>query len=470
MLAESWRAGLTVTTFVQLFESLAGPANRQSMKLPALRDSVIVLDEPQSLPLDWWKLVSRLVAMLVEQYDATVIAMTATQPELFDDATKLVDDPDTYFEAVERVTYELDTSTERYIDEQSGPKSYDDAADALCESLNSDESALAVCNTIDSARELTERVSDATEVDVSEAYADELAAVGDVDSVDPAVVVGRVVESGENALLHLSTRLRPADRLTLIETAKQLTDRDYPLCVVSTQLVEAGVDISFDRVYRDLAPIDSIVQAAGRCNRSFERSRGRVTVWWLDTPGEQSKTPAEAVYNRGTSLLPVAADTLDSARGEDGTLSETAVAREAIENYYERLHDEKDVGKQTFADYVDESRADELARLSLIDQRRAADVFVCRTDAERELAEGLREAYLSYDFETLGRLLDETKPLRVSIPYYREDSETAEAIRDLPPLIEDEGLYRLNVRRYTSHFDRRTGFVVPDGGIDHQFI
>ena len=97
-------------------------------------------------------------------------------------------------------------------------------------------------------------------------------------------------------------------------------------------------------------------------------------------------------------------------------------------------------------------------------------MFVCRTDAERELADELREAYLSYDFETLGRLLDETKPLRVSIPYYREDSETAKAIGDLPPLIEDEGLYRLNVRRYTSHFDRGTGFVVPDGGIDHQFI
>lgn len=88
MLAESWRAGLTVTTFVQLFESLAGPSNRQSMKLPALKDSIIVLDEPQSLPLDWWKLVPRLAEMLTEQYDASVIAMTATQPKLFEDTRK----------------------------------------------------------------------------------------------------------------------------------------------------------------------------------------------------------------------------------------------------------------------------------------------------------------------------------------------------------------------------------------------
>ena len=291
-----------------------------------------------------------------------------------------------------------------------------------------------------------------------------------MDAVDPAVVVSCVVERGDNALLHLSTRLRPADRLTLIEVAKALTERGYPLVVVSTQLVEAGVDISFDRVYRDLAPIDSIVQAAGRCNRSFERSRGRVTVWWLDAPGEQAKTPAEAVYNRGTSLLPVAAATLDSVRDDDGTLSETAVARDAVEKYYDQLHEEKDVGKQAYAEFIDDTRADELGKLSLIDQRRTADVFVSRTDAERELAERLREAARTYDFETLQQRLDESKAFRVSVPYYREDSEIADAVTDLPQLVEDEGLYQLDVRRYDSYFDDTTGFVVPESTVDHQFL
>lgn len=472
MLAESWRAGLTVTTFVQLFESLAGPRNRQSMKLPALRDSVVVLDEPQSLPLDWWKLVPRLVSMLSEQYDTTVIAMTATQPELFDDATSLVDDPDSYFEAVERVRYELDESIERYISDQSGPKSYADAATTLGESLGVGESALAVCNTIDAARELTERMSARiNEVDVAEMYADELTEVGDAASVDAAAVASRVTAADGDALLHLSTRLRPVDRLTLIETAKQLTERGTPLVVVSTQLVEAGVDISFDRVYRDLAPIDSIVQAAGRCNRSFERDRGRVTVWWLDAPGDQSKTPAEAVYNRGPSLLPVAATTLDSIRDGSGTLSEMDVARTAVEQYYERLHKEKDVGKKTFSNYVDKARADELGRLSLIEERRAADVFVTRTDSERELAEEIREAHRTHDFETLGQRLDETKPLRVSVPYYREDSETANAIRKLDPILgREEGLWLLDTRDRGSFFDTTTGFVVPKSTVEHQFL
>lgn len=476
MLAESWRAGLTVTTFVQLFESLAGPGNRQSMKLPALRNSVVVLDEPQSLPLDWWKLVPRLVDLLTEQYGATVVAMTATQPELFEGSTELVDDPGAYFEAGERVRYDLDVSTERYMDDQSGPKTHEHAAAELGDAFEAEESALAVCNTIASARKLTECVAERnTHVDVAGVYTAELDATDNADTdpldgVEPAAVTKRIVSKGEPALLHLSTRLRPMDRLTLVEVAKRLTDRSHPIVTVSTHLVEAGVDISFERVYRDLAPIDSIVQAAGRCNRSFERDRGRVTLWWLDAPGDQQKTPAEAVYNRGPSLLPVAAETLASVRGDGNTLSETAVARDAVTRYYQRLREGKDVGRQAYADYVDEARADELADLSLIDQRRAADVLVSRTEGERELVEQVREAASGYEFEKLRRLLDKTKPLRISVPYYREDSETAEAIGQLERLVEDEGLYYLDVRRYDSYFDETTGFVVPETSVSHQFL
>ncbi|WEL16364.1 CRISPR-associated helicase Cas3 [Halorhabdus sp. SVX81] len=470
MLGESWRAGLTVTTFVQLFESLAGPQNRQSMKLPALRNAVVVLDEPQSLPLDWWKLVPRLVDVLTEQYNATVIAMTATQPRLFEDEFELVDDPDRYFEVVRRVSYELDDSTERYIQSQSEPKSYAAAANELRAAVESELTTLAVCNTIDSARELTERVDDDGFVDVGRLYDEELQKQGSVDDVDPVELAKRVAATDDNALLHLSTRLRPADRLTLIETAKALTERGHPTLAISTQLVEAGVDISFDRVFRDLAPIDSIVQAAGRCNRSFEREQGVVTVWWLDVPDEQSKTPAEAVYNRGTTLLPTVADTLRQIRDESGSLSETDVARRGVERYFERLREDKDVGKQTYADWVDDAKANELGTISLIDEQLSAEIVVTRTPAERERAEAIRNAQRNYEFEELRQLLDETKPLRISVPYYSEDSETADAITDLPPLVEDEGIYELDVQQNPSHFDRTTGFVVPEASVDHQFL
>lgn len=470
MLAESWRTGLTVTTFVQLFESLAGPANRQSMKLPALRNAVIVLDEPQSLPLDWWKLVPRLVALLTEQYDATVIAMTATQPRLFGEEYELVDDPDAYFDTVSRVSYELDPSTERYIADQSGSKSYESAEEGLKEAVAAGSSTLAICNTIDSARELTDRVSGPEMLDVGHLFETELEQTEQAADVDTYKLANRIEAADGRPLVHLSTRLRPVDRLTLIETTKRLTERSVPVLVVSTQLVEAGVDISFDRVYRDLAPIDSIVQAAGRCNRSFESDRGTVTVWWLDSPDDQSKTPAEAVYNRGTTLLPVTAETLKLVREESGELSETDVARRSVRKYFDRLREDKDVGKQEYADFVDDAKASELGDLSLIDQHRSAEVVVARTSEERNLLEKIHEAQERYDYDALDNLIAETKPLRISVPYYREDSDRADAIRDLTVLVEDQGVYQLDAIRESEKFDATTGFVAETSSVDHQFL
>ena len=474
MLAEGWRAGLTVTTFVQLFESLAGPTNKQSMKLPALRNSVVVLDEPQSLPLDWWKLVPRLVTMLTEQYNATVIAMTATQPQLFEDKTELVDDPEVYFEATERVAYELDPSTERYIAEQSDPKSYESATSELLEAIESGESALAICNTIDSARELTDHVTEARPgiPNVGKVYAKLLDDADDVTEIEPKTVSKAVESKGEQSVLHLSTRIRPVDRLKLIEAAKELTENDHTLIAVSTQLVEAGVDISFDRVYRDLAPIDSIVQAAGRCNRSFERDRGRVTVWWLDVPDEQDKTPAEAVYNRGPALLPTAAQTLDSVRGDGELLDETIVARNAVKQYYERLHDEKDVGEDGYATYVDGARGDKLADLSLIDQRLAIDVVVCRTSKEQAVVESAEDAMDNYDFAKVNSLMDKLRSKQISIPIYRTDSKEARELADLPPIHRETDVRYVYPSKpeFKDFFDPVTGFVVPDSTVDRRFL
>jgi CRISPR-associated endonuclease Cas3-HD len=481
MLAESWRAGLTVTTFVQLFESLAGPANKQSMKIPALRDSVVILDEPQSLPLDWWKLVPRLVTILTEQYGATVIAMTATQPQLFDEATErgedvteLVNDPDVYFEATERVQYELDASTERYIETQEAPKSYADAGTELLTAVDSGASTLAVCNTIDSTRALFDELTDNADSlpSVGDIYADELRTVETTADIDPKTLASRIEERNDQSVLHLSTRLRPVDRLNLIETAKELTDDGHGLITVSTQLIEAGVDISFDRVYRDLAPIDSIVQAAGRCNRSFEREQGRVIVWWLDVPEEQQKTPAEAVYNRGATLLPVAAETLDAVREEDEPLSETAVARTAVTKYYKTLHTDRNVGKQEYADFVDDARGDKLKELSLIDQRNAVDIIICRTKDERDQVEQVREAWSQYEFDSVRQLMDELKETRVSIPIYHGESDKKDKLGQLNPVHSDTDVLCLDIRKHglSEYFDENTGFVIPDSTAERRIL
>jgi len=83
--------------------------------------------------------------------------------------------------------------------------------------------------------------------------------------------------------------------------ASDLAEAGEPVLFVSTQLVEAGVDVSFDEVIRDFAPMDSLVQAAGRCNRSYGRNRGRVMSGPAPPPNRET-TPASAVYGRGESL------------------------------------------------------------------------------------------------------------------------------------------------------------------------
>ncbi|ELZ84576.1 CRISPR-associated Cas3 family protein [Haloferax elongans ATCC BAA-1513] len=474
LLGEGWRAGLTITTFVQLFESLAGPRNTQSMKIPALRNSVVVLDEPQSLPLDWWKLVPRLVEVLTDQYGATVISMTATQPELFPNAEPLVSETEQYFSVAERVQYRLHDSIDRFLQGEDQPLGYDAAATEIVEVAAAGESLLAICNTIDSARALTAAVTERlAAVSLAEQYFEVLHG----GASDPVTqTVERVRQSTKRAFVHLSTRLRPTDRLALIQTVKRLRDAGVQVIAVTTQLVEAGVDVSFENVYRDLAPVDSIVQAAGRCNRSFEQERGNVTIWWLAQPAEQTHTPAVAVYdNNGPSLTPVTAAALNSVRGDKTKLDGKAVARTAVNEYYRRLQHDKNVGKEQYRKYVESADAESLGRLSLITQTNTVDVLIAVTQSDQDLVSALEEAYDNYDFETVKRLLNATKPLRVSVPIYRDDSPEAKTVTNLRPLAGHDKERSLRVLSAESHtferyFDHTTGFVVPDTTIEDRFL
>jgi len=478
MVAESWRSGMTLTTFVQLFESLVGPSNTQSMKLPALYDSVIVLDEPQALPMKWWKLVRRIATLLMEEYDATVVAMTATQPAadagntasqaLFDDAFELIDNVDRYFDHFERVEYEVHDSALAF-DDIDETVDYETASRTILDETSDTESVLAVCNTIDSATELTAAIEEREAVvDVGRCLGLELGD-GRANVEDLVERVETTLGPDERALVHLSTRLRPRDRLALVEATKRLTERDVPLVAVSTQLIEAGVDISFDRVYRDIAPIDSVVQAAGRCNRSFERDRGTVTIWWLAPPAGTTKTPAQAVYDsEGVSTISLTARTLDAIGANDGTVAERMMTREAVQHYYGLVAD-RNPGSPQFVEWVDEANADELGALSLIGRRESVDVVVCRTDADRDLVDAMGTALAEYDHDTFGDLRDEAKEITVSLPIYSRDSTEAETVQQLEPL-DDTDLRVLKHPESKTYFDETNGLAVEGPSVDDRFL
>lgn len=247
---ENWDAPLIVTTNVQLFESLFAARTSRCRKLHNLVDSVIVLDEAQQLPPQFLQPVLDVLNLLVAHYRVSVVLCTATQPVLettdyFDAArnlrglpkpTPIVEGADALFERLKRVDVKLpsDWSTRTTLP-------------ALAGELASRDCVLAIVDRKRDARGLH--------------------------ALLPA------------GAIHLSGSMCGAHRADRIEQIRQRLAARHagadvqPLRVVSTQLVEAGVDLDFPVVYRAMAGLDSIAQAAGRCNREGLLDRGEVVVF-----------------------------------------------------------------------------------------------------------------------------------------------------------------------------------------------
>ncbi len=248
---ENWDAPLIVTTNVQLFESLFAAKTSRCRKLHNIVNSVIVLDEAQQLPPAFLQPILDVLNLLVKHYGVSVVLCTATQPALnstayfdarqslrgLDNVREIIDEPDTLFDALKRVDVVLPpdwTTPTAWVD--------------LAAQLSAEDCVLVIVNTRKAARELQRLMPSDT--------------------------------------LHLSALMCGAHRKDVITQIKERLNakregHDYrPLRVVSTQLVEAGVDIDFPVVYRALAGLDSIAQAAGRCNREGRMAgKGRVVVF-----------------------------------------------------------------------------------------------------------------------------------------------------------------------------------------------
>jgi CRISPR-associated endonuclease/helicase Cas3/CRISPR-associated endonuclease Cas3-HD len=483
LLGESWRSGVVLTTFVQLFESLAGPTNGQGLKLPALGDAVIVLDEPQALPKHWWDAIRRLTRLLIDEYDARVISMTATQPTLFTDGdfdtqsllelngdslevTPLpYSETTTSFkrqasEAVARVRYDVHESIKTATSEANGePISHEEAASEIAAATRPSptesadgRSVLAVCNTIGSSQELTECIeaeflsNGHSPTHVGAVYEEVLAqedrnaAIDDLPDHE-ALTTQTLYELGferdldtgewsstgnssdERYVATFNSRYRPLDRRVLIAVAEVLSTADIPFVLVSTQAIEAGVDISFARAYRDIAPLDSVVQTAGRCNRSFEwgPENGEVTVWTLDavedgeSDGEEDrKPPSEYVYD-GSVREPAADILLDLDADADGKLSSVTLEHDAVPRYFDAI-EKQSLPTEKLVEFIEVCQAEKLGRRSLIgDSYETVDLLVAVTETDRERLDALGDAFEQHSSKGFDRLSD-LADLRVSIP------------------------------------------------------
>lgn len=225
--SENWDKPIVVTTNVQFFESLFGNRSAKCRKLHNIANSVIIFDEAQMLPNDY--LVPCIAAMeeLLQNYRTSIVLCTATQPALasfFREKTKAVElcprMPE-QFRFFERVTYR-----------NMGKVTQEN----LVDQLKQENQALCIVNTKKRAQAIFKQLK------------------------------------GEG-VYHLSTAMYPLHRKEVLEEIKTRLRTKKRCIVISTSLVEAGVDLDFQTVYRQLAGIDSIIQAAGRCNRNGKRGK-----------------------------------------------------------------------------------------------------------------------------------------------------------------------------------------------------
>ncbi len=249
LMAENWDAPIVYTTSVQLLDALFKGGTRSARRMHHLANSVIVFDEVQTLPIKTVHLFNNAMNFLVKVCGSSVVLCTATQPLLHDvDRAKgaiqlsknseIMPDVSTLFEELRRV---------EVIDKREpGGCSYDQIAELIKEELSITGSVLTIVNTKKAAEHLYESCKDF-----------------------------------DAKVYHLSTNQCPQHRLELIDKIRELAvpESDAPVVCISTQLIEAGVDVDFGTVIRFVAGLDSIAQAAGRCNRSGKRKqRGRVLL------------------------------------------------------------------------------------------------------------------------------------------------------------------------------------------------
>ncbi len=373
--AENWGAPLVVTTSIQFYESLFANRTSRCRKLHNIARSVIILDEAQKLPVEFLHPCLLALQELAYNYGCSVVLCTATQPAVHrreeefpigfnsKDVREIIQDTRSLYLALKRVTVKnLGNQTD----------------DALAERLQNHEQVLCIVNTRRHARELFERLKK------------------------------------DSAAIHLSAAMCPAHRAEVLDSIRTRLKNGEPCRVISTQLVEAGVDLDFPVVYRSLAGLDAIAQAAGRCNRNGRLPSAITYVF-------------RSEHRRSEGFVADTANAASQIIGTEGVppLYDDLLSLEAIEHYFRLYY------------WSQQDRWDAngiLEELKLANEPKLPFLFAFRTMAERF------------------NLIPDTEE-SVIIPWHEEGKELCEQLKNTWGL-PDPGLLR-RLRRYTVQVKRR---------------
>lgn len=401
---ENWDMAVIVTTAVQFFESLFSNKPSRCRKLHNLADSVIIFDEAQTIPLPYLKPCVRAIAELTVNYGASCVLCTATQPALgplFREVSPQL--------TLREIAPEIDPAVfRRVIYHHIGKLSDED----LAARLNGHTQALCIVGT----RKQAQAVYDLLEREGS---------------------------------FHLSTLMTPNHRRSVLAEIRRRLKAGQPCRVVSTSLIEAGVDVDFPVVYRSEAGLDSEIQAAGRCNREGRRPAGESMVYLFQPDGTYTAQLPHALKRPLETARQV---TRDCAALDDP---------EIIERYFSTLYqyegealDQKNIVPRLEAGAQDNSypfrTVAEKFRLIENDTR---TVLIPRSDDARALADRLREG------ERSRALLRQAAQESVNI--YPQHFDTLNARGALEILDEN-----VTILRDCTRYNEQTGLaLLSDSGV-----
>ncbi len=397
--AENWDIPIVVTTNVQFFESLFANKSSRCRKLHNIAKSVIIFDEAQMLPKDYMLPAMSAVWELVMNYGASAVFCTATQPKLEKflpegtAVTELAPNPQDLFDFYKRVDVkQLDKLTD----------------EDLVERLNGHEQALCIVNTRRHASGLFQKLD-------------------------------------RNGSYHLSTLMCPIHRKQKLTEIRKRLESGQPCRVVSTSVMEAGIDVDFPVGYRALTGLDSINQAAGRVNRNMRRALGEVFVF----------EPVSEFIKRTPRYI---AQGVEVTRGVLRDYQDSPISISAIDAYFERLYSLKEVRDFDYKDilaYFDNHQpayrfATVAERFRIIEE--ATETVIIPFDEEaKRLIQELK--FTQFPFSTLRKLQQYT----VSI--YQGEFEALSS-KGVIETIADAYAVLVDVKNY---YDPQTGLLVPAG-------
>ncbi len=421
LVSENWDAPVIVTTSVQFLESLFASSPSKCRKLHRIPRSVVIFDEVQTLPAHLLKPTFNVFRELAANYGTSFVFSSATQPAFrkssalpdgFDlhELREIAPEPDDLFRKLRRVNYHLPKTGE--------------ALDwpALAEKMAATPQALCVVNLTRHAKELWEQLK-------------------------------RILPETEIPI-HLSSAMCPQHRLALIQSIREKLQNQQPCRVVSTQLIEAGVDVDFPVVWRALGPLDSIVQVAGRCNREGRLAAGEVHVF---RPVDHKLPPG--VYRAAADQAMI---TLATLGNEESASNRLATDPQVFRDYFQLLYqvvntDHAKPGETSIQQDREQLRFREVSRKAKVIDDSGQPVIIARDTHGREFAapliEEIRTRQLAPGESRFNR--DDLRRLqRFMVNVHSHKFQQLESMKHIRPLLPNLELYVLD-----------DGFYHPDLGL-----